>query len=77
MAAAKAPLPGTVCGGGVSGCRRWDDACAGRDSVPLNNLPCQCGPNLGRFSFFFLFCRGGFSLSHLRESLPVVSLVKT
>lgn len=30
----ESPLPGTVRGGGVSGCRRWDDACAGRDSVP-------------------------------------------
>lgn len=42
---------------------------------PLNNLPCQCGPNLAHF-FFFL--QGWvLSLSRQRESLPIVSLVKT
>lgn len=57
MGAVKAPLPGTVCGGGVSGCRRWDDACAERDSVPFKQSAMLVQSKPGLF-FFFFFLQG-------------------
>lgn len=38
---------------------------------PLNNLPCQCGPN--RAAFFFFLQGWVLSLFHQRESLSIVS----
>lgn len=72
MRAVKAPLPGTVCGGGVSGCRRWDDACAARDSVPFKQSAMLVRSKAGIFLGGF-FCRGGFSHSNQRKSLAIVS----